>query len=780
MGLGEGWVRSWDSYLIEEQPPASLVGIAREGRLIREGEGGPARSGLAWVDEAILALVDLVVDRRRNLCLVYPTPAGEISVLIAAQLLLRSFAQRRSLCVGLVTADVALAARTWKQLQIRNSGDRVPLSSVFPCWQTGPDGESPLGGRKVRGLLLGERCVDWNVDVLIEDHLAGRVVGDARLLTVALFADPLDPSLIRRAEDDLMWGWSYEDLVPRNGILGAWTDHCVPFSASYDRLKTIARGITITIEAVYHPDAELAAKNVREDLRLLCELAGPEPPRLVRRGVAAAWHHLQVLLSLPVTPSQFDRFAGVPPWAPRSTASFEPEIAEWARMLPPDLNDIAGVLASDLGGLRAALEKGTPFQFALEQATRDGAETLVITRSRAASKALLAVLGADSSKRLADRLVPAYWGRLNREGTWEKAIAVGPTRWDWHHLDSGIAREVRVLVLGDRAAAEGRQILEALKEARQRWGSQGVRERTWHSLIGTKPPPPVEAVAAAAPVIRMAVGPSFVAEPDPFDPFESLLGEVPLSIGAEGSEERLAQPSDEGCRSALVPAVEVTTELGRIALQIDRPVEVRRGSRIVDTLPQQLQLGDCLLLSRRSGRLGLLNALEERLRQRRPDLLAGSLLIEDYHRRVRARFKESGLTVGELRRRLADLGCDKGVDTVRSWVSLDGRLAPQKEIDLRRMNVALGLELDTVRLRETFAAVQRKRGFRRAAGRALAEAARSSTVISDHSRVDPETGLSIADLREAVVEARVVFVSTSPREVPLMEVGRLEDHDVED
>jgi hypothetical protein len=78
-------------------------------------------------------------------------------------------------------------------------------------------------------------------------------------------------------------------------------------------------------------------------------------------------------------------------------------------------------------------------------------------------------------------------------------------------------------------------------------------------------------------------------------------------------------------------------------------------------------------------------------------------------------------------------------------------------------------------LRELFAVVQRRRVFRRAAGRALAEAARSAMVVEDDLRVDPETGLSIADLRDAVVEAVVLTVSACDSPFPLTMLGRLED-----
>jgi len=102
-------------------------------------------------------------------------------------------------------------------------------------------------------------------------------------------------------------------------------------------------------------------------------------------------------------------------------------------------------------------------------------------------------------------------------------------------------------------------------------------------------------------------------------------------------------------------------------------------------------------------------------------------------------------------------------------------MAPQQFVDLERLNDALDLGLSPLQLRELFAGVQRLRGFRRGAGRALAAAARESTVVADENRIDSETGLSIADLRDAVVEAVVIDVTPCDELEPLTLLGRLED-----
>ena len=114
---------------------------------------------------------------------------------------------------------------------------------------------------------------------------------------------------------------------------------------------------------------------------------------------------------------------------------------------------------------------------------------------------------------------------------------------------------------------------------------------------------------------------------------------------------------------------------------------------------------------------------------------------------------------------------------MKAWVVAEpkaideGPLAPRDFEDLRRLHDTLGLGMTNQELREIFAGVQRWRGFKRAAGRALVAAARGSLVASEETSVDAETGLSVADLRELVLEAKVLEVRECAEPVPLAEVG---------
>jgi hypothetical protein len=765
-------VKSWDEAILAMQKGASLVAIARQGRLVLEDREGPRRVELCWVDEVALALIDLSITRGQSLDLVYPAPAGEVAVLLAAQLLIHQFVHHvRAPSVGLVTADTTMATKTWEALRIATAGGREPISRVFPCFRAGPSGESPWGGRRQRGIIIGQKYSGWPVDNLIVDHLAGFVEANTYRGAIEVFADPVDPS-IRHAEEagHLIWGWSDSDLAHGHSTQQPQR-FTVPFSVASERLETIGRGVDVTVVVCRHEPAEAALTRVRSDLRLLRSLAPQRTDRNLERGLTAAWHHLTTLISLPCTPSQFDRFAGVPPIAARATRTFERELEAWANTLTGDVQEIATTMASDIGDLRACLDEANPFEKPIFDAAQSGEPTLLVTRTATASKALLDVLARRGQR--SETLTTCAIGRLHRQGTWGRAIMVGePSPWDWHRLLSGIASRLNVLALGDTSAASCARSVSELRMASDHWGDAQTRGLTWRALVGTAPPPARQAAGGAGRGVIEVDGSEYVPEPDPFESLASLFDLDPLDIGGEGPASGLVREGESEDWTANVAAVEVTTDHGRILLESDRPIEIRVGPHIVDKRPEDLTPGDIVLVGRNQGRVGLIEALEERLGHRQ-DLLAARLLVDGYRSRVRRRFVDSGLTLVDIYDGLTALGCDKTTSTMKNWI-LGTTMAPQQVEDLQRLNRVLELGMSPMQLRELFGGVQRRRGFRRSAGRALAAAARDATVVENTSRVDVETGLSVADLRDAVIQAVVRSVRRCPGLVPFTLLGRLE------
>lgn len=714
--------------------------------------------------------------RNSSITIVYPAPAGEVAVLLAAQLLLDQFVRgNRASSVGIVTADTTMATRTWNALRIVTTGGREPIAEVFPTYRAGPDGESPGGNQRLQGVIIGQQCQGWPVDHLVVDHLAGFVRVDTAQPAIEVFADPVDPGL-RRAEKSgrLIWGWSQTGLADAND-LELRADHTVPFSVASDRLDTMAAGINVRLRVARHPAAEAAAGRAREDLRVMRSIAPDRSDRNLERGLSAAWHHLTTLTSLPCTPSRFDRFAGLPPMAARPTRTFAPELSAWAQTLYGDQAEIASILAGDIADLRAALELGNPFEQTLREVHASGQDTLVVTRTRTATNALIDVLDLQPNVERTPPLLVQSIGTLHRRGTMPRVLMIGePSPWDWHRLLSGLAPCVEILALGRQSASGCAASIAAVESATDHWGGVEIRERTWRALVGATPPTLPMLTRPNTRSVVVVDGAEYAAEPDPFGELAALFDLDPLDLGGEGPSAPLArQDDDNGDWAAAVSAVAVTTDRGWMLLEIGKPVDVREGLRITERLPETLEPGAIVLVGRRQGRVGLLEALEERLSDRL-DLLAARFLVDHYRRVVRTRFAASGLTIAALHRALVQHGCDKTSVTVRSWVT-ERTLAPQHLADLDKLNEALNLRLSPIQLREIFAGVQRRRGFRRAAGRALAAAARGSTVVADENRVDADTGLSIADLREAIIEAVVIEVASYDAPVPLTLLDKLEE-----
>lgn len=374
-------MKPWESQLIQGQGDGTLVHIARQGRLNYNG----SKVDLTWVDEAALALVEAAVVQKQTLNLVYPAPAGEVAVLLAAQILLRGFIdQSKCSSVGILTADAPNAARIWDELALTSKGSRAPLNEVFPCYRPSVDGRSPSNG-KLRGVLIGNNCEGWPVDVTIVDHLAGPTVGKPRGTIIRIFADPLDPVLDeigRRGE--LIWGWSDSILQLWHEDLQAHAPNTVPFSVAEDRFKAISKGVEITLQVCQHEFAEKPLAKVREDLAALSRQVGPAPSRKISLGLRVAWSHVATLAALPCRPNEYDEFCGVPPRAARPTSTFAKEIEAWSATLDESQKEYGMILASDLADLRRALEMGSAFRSPLLSLAHAEHRSLAILRTRTA------------------------------------------------------------------------------------------------------------------------------------------------------------------------------------------------------------------------------------------------------------------------------------------------------------------------------------------------------------------------------------------------------------
>ena len=141
--------------------------MAREGRLARRVGGSYVGVGLNLIDEAVLALVDRALARRSNVTFVYPSPAGEVSVLLAAQILItRLLMNHASRSVGIVTSDTTTVVRTWNQLSFRQAWRAsicfrsLPLHQSWAEWRVPAQAsfvQRTVGGASVRGLALRYR-----------------------------------------------------------------------------------------------------------------------------------------------------------------------------------------------------------------------------------------------------------------------------------------------------------------------------------------------------------------------------------------------------------------------------------------------------------------------------------------------------------------------------------------------------------------------------------------------------------------------------------------------
>jgi hypothetical protein len=311
-----------------------------------------------------------------------------------------------------------------------------------------------------------------------------------------------------------------------------------------------------------------------------------------------------------------------------------------------------------------------------------------------------------------------------------------------------------------------------LREARTKWSCLRTLERTWRSLFSENPPEWPDMLPTEAHKPSIVEGPRYIDQNDPFSPLGYLLRDDRPLISDEGLSESIAEEDGKGVWRSFVDAVEVDTDKGYVLLVHGREIEVLVKGEILDYRPERLKSGMILLLGRQSGRVGLIAALEEHMRDR-SDLIVAKILLESYQSRVYRAFAESRLSIYTLHQRLMAVGCDKTDQAARNWVSETGVMAPRERSDMKRLCDVLGIGFTGTQVGEMFAGIERIRIFRRSVGRSLAAAAKRATIYQDQTVIDEATGISVADLREAIIEAKVRSIREIPKPIPLSEIGCL-------
>ena len=216
-----------------------------------------------------------------------------------------------------------------------------------------------------------------------------------------------------------------------------------------------------------------------------------------------------------------------------------------------------------------------------------------------------------------------------------------PSPWDWHRLLSGLAPNVEILTLGKQSAAGCASSIASIRAAQDHWGGVAVRERTWRTLVGRRPPvTPAEISAPRRPVLTLD-GAEYVPEPDPFEELASLFDLSPSMSGAKDRARGSRAKTVTGTGPQPCPRSQSRRTRARFSSRSDSPSRSETAPRSSSAAPNSSNQASILLVGRQQGRVGLLEALEERLGDR-PDLLAARFLLDDYRRLSGARFAESG------------------------------------------------------------------------------------------------------------------------------------------
>lgn len=761
----------WDARLVRCHPAPSLLEVARERRLEYFDGGGWRPAQLDFVEESALAAAGLAKRAEVGLAIQFPVLHDMLPCLLALHLALIERAHERPCRVGVVTPNPALFERYWHRFAIRGFADRVPVAEAFPIMVDDQVRPPMLRGAGSPTIVVGRtvgRHLD-GLDALVVEWGANCPQVLAPWAVYVSF-DPRDPLLADFERSGRpVWGWPrtqlqlwYEDLTPDQVLAGpAWPAQRL--------LLRFAQGWKVRIvpcsnEVVEHALGALLQLAARS----LTPLGADDGP--VRMLARDFWRALQLVLSVPVRPTDYDDVASILYYGACTIRATFDRLEALARSLGPEIMDRIGPLLVRLIELRDALNESNPVEPYLVRLSQC-ADVLVCRNATVAATVCSLLLRAG-----VEAVPEVTWlRRLRHAPPVRRLVFAGmPPDYAWPSL-IGVAGEVVVVVPSRWCGLRVQATVAEYDRAMARWGALESRTRAWRALTGSEPPPPpLDEPDDPCPVHLEGVQTASIA--DPWDVLHGVawLADSPTEPPSEDDDLMGPPPGDREPAGdhGPVAALRIETDRGTVLLPADAVVEVLDGAEIREVPVAALQSGARLVVGRGSRRVGLLDAVA-----RASPALQRVRVVVEYHRSLlHQKFVETGMTISELHRRLRAIGCTRAKETVQTWVSSTGPMAPQQLDDLALLHRALGTGLPERSVREVFAAIQRYRGFRRAAGRVLHEAAvKALSPLARSKRVDPHTGLSLEDLLSTVEMVTVLRVQQSPELVARARLGRLEE-----
>ncbi|MBF9131392.1 hypothetical protein I0C86_20850 [Plantactinospora sp. S1510] len=782
-----------------EQAPSGLSNVVHHGELRHKTSAGVRRFVTTGFDIELLAAVDAAATARVPLALVIPLPAANTPIVLGAAALVAEVVRERRLGVSATVVSGRLSQRAYYDLLYIGQdrlADHIPRARLTAdgTIETVGSARHDSGGRML--LTSDPSRAAGRSGALVIDG-AGGDLGDVEAIVrggqplVYLTDNPFDRLLdVIRDSGGVVWAFdppALTLLTTRDDALRGEQSEALAAPVALLAAAGAAR------RAVWAPaDDSPLDGTLRHAWTALGRLATVEAQGTehgAAHGLRWAWGTLATYSLLATTPDHYDRHQHRGPFSTtlREAASHARAVAgNRSRATREAWAHVADAF-SQLHTAAGAATKLPLVQSWINALSDDGRSGLLVTRNRAAVAALTAALEESTITRHGwrehVRVVSARDVLLGRVDALPVGtmLVTGPLPRAYASLVAAPpADEALTATAGaweaSRAARQIEAALQALRMLREqtrtvsssRLGMPATRapaQTEWDTVTVWR--------AGAALTRAEPIG----ADGSPWAPFDLDVLAVAASTphGRDGAPE-VAPPARGDDRAAHVHIHAITiTFIDGVYLHID-PNDVvyrRRGNDSGRAAAKSLLPGDVIALVDSTARRDLFDTVIDALSEL-PKYAPLATLVAFWHQRV-ARVRDRGLALREILASMRAGPDPTGLTTeaaIGHWFR--GLVAgPADPVDVRRFAVAVGDRELVQRADAVGRALHTSRVLNRAVGRWLSAQITGARLHNDDAIVDPDLGVHVADLLEAVSLHQVASVDPQQTLVTAAAVGVL-------
>lgn len=788
---------------------AGLSYVVRRGDLRHRTSDGVRLFATTCFDDELLAVVDAAAEAGAPLALVVPLPAADIPIVLGAATIVAEIARTK-------THDVT-ATVVSKRLSQRASYDRIyigrdRLVDVIPRARLAMDGRIETIGA-ARGASRGRL-------VLTSDTV--RATGDGAFVIDGAGADPGDLGpLLRRARrvvylTDNPFDATLEEIRAAGGVVWAFDpvalgrlaatsyiigcdgirrDASGALAAPAELLRAAGSAQKIVWEPDENSDLDAALRSAWTSLGHLASVANASNSLAAAHALRWAWGTISTFTLSVTTPQTYDGYVPRGPYGAKLADAADHAYAV-ARNMAGAARDGWGALGhafADVAATAASAPKLPLVRAWLDSlATKEG-RGLLVTRNRAAVAALTQTLNespdvsygwSDLAQVVGVRDVVC--GRV-ADLPVDSMLVTGPVPRAYASLIAAPpAQRVLMLAAGTWEAGRAvRQIAGTLHKL------AALRDETVTRASTRLHVPTVRSAAEAAESAesevtvwrngRVTASTDLAGEQNgsPWEPFSMDLLSVIANVRRDTDDAAVVPPparSAAAGTAALVEALMLVFRDGQCLLVEPNDVlYVRRGDEARRVAAKALAPGDVVVLVDAASRRDLFDSVVDVLSEL-PKYRPLGTLISFWHERARAA-RDHGYTLREILAGMRSATDPTRITTeqaIGSWIRGDSE-GPVDTDDVRRFAVAVRDRELAGRAPAVAQALRVNRVLHRAVGRWLSMQIRGAQMDGRDALIDPELGVYVTDLLEAVSVHEVAAVGSRLLSAPVGAVGILVD-----